>query len=198
VTSSTPSTSRPGLNDHQRIRHGITATDLRDTIYTHPSSAEGFNEVLAGSSSDTTSPHREQNTMSTTTQTTEHDPAALFAVAEEFRAAQLAGDRARLRTVLSEDVTWVLAGDNTVSGEARGVDEVFARFDQLAHYGVHIDIEHITIGRDGAALIMHNTGEHDGRILDEHLVSTMAVTDGRIVRIDTHLSDLDMMNAYFI
>lgn len=129
---------------------------------------------------------------------TEHDPAALFAAAEEFRTAQLAGDRIRLRTVLSEDVTWVLAGDNTVSGEARGVDEVFARFDQLAHYGVHIGIEHITIGRDGAALIMHNTGEHDGRLLDEHLVSTMTVADGQIVRIDTYLSDLDMMNAYFI
>jgi pyruvate/2-oxoglutarate dehydrogenase complex dihydrolipoamide dehydrogenase (E3) component len=30
------------------IRHKITATELRDTIYTHPSATEGFNEVLAG------------------------------------------------------------------------------------------------------------------------------------------------------
>jgi pyruvate/2-oxoglutarate dehydrogenase complex dihydrolipoamide dehydrogenase (E3) component len=29
------------------IRHGITATELRDSIYTHPSSTEAFNEVLA-------------------------------------------------------------------------------------------------------------------------------------------------------
>ena len=29
------------------IRHNITATDLRDGIYTHPSSTEAFNEVLA-------------------------------------------------------------------------------------------------------------------------------------------------------
>jgi pyruvate/2-oxoglutarate dehydrogenase complex dihydrolipoamide dehydrogenase (E3) component len=28
------------------MRHGLTATDLRDTIYTHPSSTEAFNEVL--------------------------------------------------------------------------------------------------------------------------------------------------------
>jgi pyruvate/2-oxoglutarate dehydrogenase complex dihydrolipoamide dehydrogenase (E3) component len=28
------------------IRHGITASDLRDGIYTHPSSTEAFNEVL--------------------------------------------------------------------------------------------------------------------------------------------------------
>ena len=29
------------------MRHGITATELRDAIYTHPSSTEAFNEVLA-------------------------------------------------------------------------------------------------------------------------------------------------------
>ncbi|MFD6163645.1 FAD-dependent oxidoreductase [Oerskovia sp. NPDC060287] len=29
------------------MRHGISATGLRDAIYTHPSSTEGFNEVLA-------------------------------------------------------------------------------------------------------------------------------------------------------
>lgn len=29
------------------MRHGVTATELRDTIYTHPSSTEAFNEVLA-------------------------------------------------------------------------------------------------------------------------------------------------------
>ncbi|MFD6093044.1 FAD-dependent oxidoreductase [Oerskovia sp. NPDC060338] len=29
------------------IRHGVSAAELRDAIYTHPSSTEGFNEVLA-------------------------------------------------------------------------------------------------------------------------------------------------------
>ncbi|WP_028933778.1 FAD-dependent oxidoreductase [Pseudonocardia spinosispora] len=29
------------------MRHGVTATELRDSIYTHPSSTEAFNEVLA-------------------------------------------------------------------------------------------------------------------------------------------------------
>jgi probable pyridine nucleotide-disulfide oxidoreductase len=29
------------------MRHGVTATELRDGIYTHPSMAEGLNEVLA-------------------------------------------------------------------------------------------------------------------------------------------------------
>jgi pyruvate/2-oxoglutarate dehydrogenase complex dihydrolipoamide dehydrogenase (E3) component len=28
------------------IRHGITASELRDSVYTHPSSTEAFNEVL--------------------------------------------------------------------------------------------------------------------------------------------------------
>lgn len=128
----------------------------------------------------------------------QHDPATLYAVADEFRSAQLAGDRTRLRAVLHDDVVWVLAGDNAVSGEAHGVAAVFARFDQLAHYGVRIGIDHVTVGRDGVALMMHNTGEHDGRVLDEYLVSTMSIDDRRVVRIDTYLSDLEMMNAYFV
>jgi hypothetical protein len=28
------------------MRHGIKASELRDTIYTHPSSTEAFNDVL--------------------------------------------------------------------------------------------------------------------------------------------------------
>jgi ketosteroid isomerase-like protein len=121
-----------------------------------------------------------------------------LSVADEFRSAQLAGDRDRLSAVLDHDVVWVLAGDNVVSGEARGITAVFARFDQLASFGVRIGIEQITVGRDGAALIMHNTGNHAGRTLDEHLVSTLKIENHRITRIDTYLSDLDMMNAFFV
>ena len=29
------------------MRHDVTASELRDTIYTHPSSSEALNEVLA-------------------------------------------------------------------------------------------------------------------------------------------------------
>ena len=28
------------------MRHGVTASELRDTVYTHPSSTEAFNEAL--------------------------------------------------------------------------------------------------------------------------------------------------------
>jgi pyruvate/2-oxoglutarate dehydrogenase complex dihydrolipoamide dehydrogenase (E3) component len=28
------------------MRHGITATELRNSVYTHPSSTEAFNDVL--------------------------------------------------------------------------------------------------------------------------------------------------------
>lgn len=121
-----------------------------------------------------------------------------YSVAEELRSAQKAGDRGRLSALLHEDVVWVLPGDNAISGEARGIAAVFTRFDRLAGYGVHIDVEHITVGRDGAALIMHNTGEHGGRTLDEHLVSTMTIQNRQITRMDSYVSDVEMMNAYFV
>ncbi|MHA6758194.1 nuclear transport factor 2 family protein [Streptacidiphilus sp. PAMC 29251] len=126
------------------------------------------------------------------------DPAALYAVGEEFRAAQAAKDPVRLRALLHDEVEWVLPGDNAVSGTARGIDAIFERFAAMAGYGLDIQIEHVTAGRDAVALILHNTGQQDGRILDEHLVSVLALRDGKIIRIETYLTDIAMMNAYFI
>ena len=125
------------------------------------------------------------------------DPASLYALGEEFRAAQTAQDPVRLRALLHDEVEWVLPGDNAVSGTARGIDAIFERFAAMAGYGLDIHIEHVTAGRDAVALILHNTGHQGDRVLDEHLVSTLALRDGKIVRIETYLTDIDMMNAYF-
>ena len=123
--------------------------------------------------------------------------AARREIGEAFRASQQAGDSAGLRKLLHDDIVWVLPGDNAVSGEAHGIDAIFARFATLARFGVTITIEHIVLSRDGTAVILHNTGAHEGKALDEYLVSTLELRNGLIARIDTYLSDLDMMNAYF-
>ncbi|MCU1530050.1 MAG: ketosteroid isomerase [Frondihabitans sp.] len=123
--------------------------------------------------------------------------AARRELGEAFRASQQAGDVAGLRSLLHNDIVWILPGENAVSGEAHGIDAIFGRFAALAGFGVTITIEHIVLGRDGVAAILHNTGTFEGRTLDEFLVSTLELRDGLIARIDTYLSDLDMMNAYF-
>jgi uncharacterized protein len=100
---------------------------------------------------------------------TEPDYAAVLALGERFRKAQLAGDKAELKAVLHDDIVWVLPGNNAVSGEAHGPDGVLSRFAKLAEFGLRVNIQHITAGRDG-----------------------------KIDRIDMYLSDIPMMDAYFV
>jgi uncharacterized protein len=53
------------------------------------------------------------------------------------------------------------------------------------------------LGHEGAALLPHNTGNRNGQVLDEHLTTVMAFRDRRIARLDTYISDIPVVNAYF-
>lgn len=115
-----------------------------------------------------------------------------------LRNAFATQDRPALESLITSDFVWMLPGDNAVSGDVYGIDGVFDRFAALASYGVNISIEHVVVNQHGPAFILHNTGSHDGPILDEYLVTIITVRDGRAARLDTFLSDIPMMDAYFV
>ena len=85
-----------------------------------------------------------------------------------------------------------------MSGEARGVDAIFQRSETLRGYGVNIDIEHVVYGFRDVALHLHNTGQRDGRILDEHLTTVCHLDGEKIRRLDTFISDVEMLDAFFV
>ncbi len=121
-----------------------------------------------------------------------------LALGHSLRTAFATQDRALLATLVHHDLVWMLPGDNPVSGDVVGVDGVFNRFAALAAYEVQISIEHVTVNARGVALILHNTGTHGGRTLDEFLVSVVTVADGKVARLETYLSDITQMNNYFV
>ncbi|MEJ1975899.1 MAG: hypothetical protein WDN49_07115 [Acetobacteraceae bacterium] len=51
---------------------------------------------------------------------------------------------------------------------------------------------------DNFALSLHNTASREGRILDEHLATVCYLRDGKIAAIETYLSDVEAMNAFFV
>lgn len=53
------------------------------------------------------------------------------------------------------------------------------------------------VSRNNVALGLHNTARRGDRVLDEHLATVCRLHDGRIVEIETFLSDLPGMNAFF-
>ena len=119
-------------------------------------------------------------------------------IARRFHAALVARDWNALRVLLTDDAQWTLPGDNTISGTAIGADAVVERGRKIASYGLNFELLHILVSRDNVALSLHNTARQDDRVLDEYLATVCRLKDGRIAEIETFLSDVDSMDAFFV
>lgn len=125
------------------------------------------------------------------------DHAAKILLARRFHAALVAHDWAGIRALLADEVEWTLPGTNAISGPAQGADAVVARAQKIAAYGLKFDLLHILSSREDVALHLHNTAERDGVKLDEYLATVLRVADGKIIAIETFLSDVAGMDAFF-
>ena len=129
-------------------------------------------------------------------QVTEYN--AKLDIARRFHAALTARDWSAIRALLTDDAHWTLPGDNTISGPANGADAVVDHARKVAGYGVNFELLHILVSRDNVALSLHNTARQGDRVLDQYLATVCRLKDGKIADIETFLSDVDGMNAFFI
>jgi hypothetical protein len=119
-------------------------------------------------------------------------------IAEDFIRGLRTRDGELLRSIMKEHVVWSLPGKSLMSGEAHGVDAILKRSEILGRYGVSIAVEHVLYGFKDVALALHNTGQLNGKILDEHLTSVLLLEGEQISRINTYISDVPMLDAYFV
>ena len=119
-------------------------------------------------------------------------------LARQFHHAVSTGTWTLLPDIFTSDATWTFPGENTISGTARGVEEIAAKATLIGSYGLSINLERVLFGEDSFVLTLHNVGTRDGLVLDEHLATVCALRDGLIATADTHLSDIDGMNAFFV
>ena len=119
-------------------------------------------------------------------------------ITQKFYAAVNARDVNLMNDILTDDVVWSLPGTSLMSGEALGVEAVLERSLILNRYSVNVDVEYVVYGHKDVALHLHNTGKHAGHVLDEHLTNVYILRDDKICRIDTFVSDVGMLNAYFV
>ncbi|WP_425578251.1 nuclear transport factor 2 family protein [Streptomyces albiaxialis] len=123
---------------------------------------------------------------------------AALALGRTFHQALTTGDWAGIRALLHDDATWTLPGDNTISGTAEGADAVVERAKLIASYGLRFELLHLLVSRENLALSLHNTAHREDADLDEHLSTVCRLRDGRIADIETYLSDVPGMNAFFV
>jgi uncharacterized protein len=119
------------------------------------------------------------------------------AVAATFLKALATKDRQLLSTILAADVAWTLPGDNQISGTVTGVEAVTERVELISSYEVTFTPLHVLVSRDNVALNLHNTARRGDLVLDQYLATVCTIRDGRITTIETFLSDVDGMNAFF-
>jgi uncharacterized protein len=118
-------------------------------------------------------------------------------LATSFIAALRAQDADGFRAIMTDDVAWSLPGSSLVSGLVKGVQGILERARTIVEYGVSLEIQHVVLGYEGVALLLHNTGSRNGRVLDEYLTTVCTLRDDKIVRLDTYISDVPMVDAYF-
>ncbi|MFJ9173997.1 nuclear transport factor 2 family protein [Streptomyces sp. NPDC102360] len=121
-----------------------------------------------------------------------------LALGRSFHQALVSGDWDRIRNLLHDDATWTLPGDNAVSGTADGADAVVERAQRIASYGLDFELLHLLVSRENMALSLHNTAHREDAVLDEYLATVCRLRDGKIASIETYLSDVPGMNAFFV
>jgi uncharacterized protein len=126
------------------------------------------------------------------------DPQHQLDIARRFHATLVARDWSTMRDLLTDDAQWTLPGDNTISGTAIGADAVVERGRKIAGYGLRFELLHILVSRSNVALSLHNTAQRGEIVLDEYLATVCRLRDGKIAEIETYLSDVDGMNAFFV
>ncbi len=56
----------------------------------------------------------------------------------------------------------------------------------------------VLVGLHGVALSLNNTAKRSDIVLDEHLATVFILRDGKIAAINTYLSDVEMLNWFFV
>jgi uncharacterized protein len=189
---------------HQKS--GISGKDVHQRFFGHCTAANGtivllreaLNVLAAadgmfpGGIADVVRKHAEAN------QPTPVSDPEKKALATSFIEALRTLDAKGFQKIMTDDVVWTLPGSSVVSGVAHGVTGILQRAQAIVDHNVTLEIMHVVLGREGVALLLHNTGTWKGIVLDEYLTTVCTLRDDKIARLDTYISDIPMVDAYFI
>jgi uncharacterized protein len=101
------------------------------------------------------------------------------------------------RSIITSDISWTMTGVSILSGEIKGADAVVWRAQQIVDHEVSMVLKHILYGQYNFALSIHNQAKKGNLILDEHLATVCTLHNDKIVKIETFVSDVDGVNAFF-
>lgn len=101
------------------------------------------------------------------------------------------------RSIIDTDISWTLPGVSIISGEIKGAEAIIRRAQQIVGHGVSMELKNILYGQYNFALSIQNQATKGDVILDEYLATVCTVRNERIVKIETFVSDVKGVNAFF-
>ena len=119
------------------------------------------------------------------------------AIVSAFATAIVHDDHAGIAEHATPDIVWTIPGTSVVSGQATGIDGVTRLADTFAQYGLHISPQGFAFGRDTVAVKLHDTGEHNGKRLDQDVVNVLTIRDDKISEVTAHFADVSSFDSYF-
>ncbi|MEI6361306.1 MAG: nuclear transport factor 2 family protein [Actinomycetes bacterium] len=92
-----------------------------------------------------------------------------------------AGDMATIAELLAPDIAWHTSGENVLSGDFHGQDEVFAYFGKLLEVteGTFYQRVHTILGDDEHVVVLTDSGWQKPKPFDGHDVFVWHMKDGR-------------------
>jgi ketosteroid isomerase-like protein len=118
-------------------------------------------------------------------------------IVNAFATAFVHDDHPGIVASATPDIIWTIPGASVVSGQTNGIDGVIRLADVLAQYDLHIAVQGMTFGMDTVAVKLHDSGEHNGKTLDQDVVNVLTIRDGKVASVSANLSNVGAFDTYF-
>jgi ketosteroid isomerase-like protein len=110
------------------------------------------------------------------------------------------GDMAALNELMADDIVWHFPGDNPLSGDYKGKEEVFGMFAQLAQETggtFRNEIHDLLANDDHAVALVNMYAERGGRTLEANSVHVSHWKDGKLAEFWSMQEDQGAVDAFY-
>jgi ketosteroid isomerase-like protein len=122
-------------------------------------------------------------------------------VVKDGYAAFSAGDMDALRDLMVPDMVHNVPGDNAISGEYKGIDNVlglYGKLFELTDGTMSVTLNSTTAKGDDHVIAKHTgKAERNGKTLDSDATLDFTIKDGKIARIDESNDDQGAEDAFW-
>jgi uncharacterized protein len=115
-------------------------------------------------------------------------------------AAFATGDMATLNELFSDDVVWHAPGNNLLSGDFHGKNEVFATFQKVGELSggtFKLDIHAILADDEHGVALTRSMGQREGKTLDDNTVQVFHLKDGKVTEQWLYPGDVEATDAFW-